>query len=152
MAPRPLRMGRRFGDVEGAMDGAELVAAWRDIINGPEKSWVLFENGTCVVLMEPGGDLAAQATELLREWGPVRAGTPAGDFDTVALRDGRGWVVTCHHEDILTIVGPDEMAAGAPDVVVGLCGRSKRRQDAEQLRVLHVEDRRDGASPDRAGG
>lgn len=55
-----------------------LVDIWREIIVGDEKSWVLFENGTCVILMEPGADLAAQATQIIREWGPVHAGSPSG--------------------------------------------------------------------------
>jgi hypothetical protein len=124
------------------MRGAKLIAAWRDTINGPEKSWVLFENGTCVILMEPEADLAAQATALLKEWGPVHAGSSFGDFGTIELEDGRGWVVTCHHNDILTFVGPDEVRPGAAEVAVGLYGRSKRGRDAEELRVLHVEDKR----------
>lgn len=53
-----------------------------------------------------------------------------------------GWVVTCHHNDILTLVGPDEVGRDAEDLAVGLLGRSKRGQDAEGLRVLHVEDKR----------
>ena len=124
------------------MEGAELVEAWRATINGPGKSWVLFENGTCVILMGPEADLAAQATALLREHGPVHAGSSFGDFSTITLEDDRGWVVTCHHDDILTYVGPDEAGSDTTDVVVGLLGRSKRGQDAEQLRVLHVEDKR----------
>jgi hypothetical protein len=125
------------------MKGKELVDVWRSIIRGDEKSWVLFENGTCVVLMEPQGDLAAQATALLREWGPVHAGSSFGDFSTIELEGDKGWVVTCHHNDILTYVGPDEVAPeAASDLGVGLLGRSKRGQDAEEPRVIHVEDRR----------
>jgi hypothetical protein len=124
------------------MEGTELIEAWRDTINGPDKSWVLFEHGTCVILMEPEVDLATQATALLREWGPVHAGSSFGDFGTITLDNGRGWVVTCHHNDILTFVGPDEVGPDAGDVVIGLLGRSKRGQDAEECRVLHVEDRR----------
>ena len=124
------------------MESADLINAWRGIINGPEKSWVLFQNGTCVILMEPKGDLASQATDLLREWGPVHAGSSFGDFGTIELQDGRGWVVTCHHNDILSFVSPDEVATTANDLAVGLLGRSKRGQDAEELLVLHVEDRR----------
>jgi hypothetical protein len=127
------------------MEGADLIQAWRATINGPEKSWVLFENGTCVILMEPEDDLAAQATALLREWGPVQAGSSFGDFSTIELEHGRGWVVTCHHNDILTLVGPDEISPGSEDLAVGLYGRSKRGQDSEQLRVLHVEDKRANA-------
>lgn len=124
------------------MEGAQLIEAWRTTINGPGKSWVLFENGTCVILMNPGADLAAQATALLREFGPVHAGSSFGDFSTITLEDGRGWVVTCHHGDILTFVGPDEASPDAVDVVIGLLGRAKRGQDADELRVLHVEDNR----------
>jgi hypothetical protein len=94
------------------------------------------------VLTEPGQDLAVQATALLREWGPVRPGSSFGDFGVVTLDNGHGWVVTCHHNDILTLVGPDEVGEGAEDLAVGLLGRSRRGQDAEDLRVLHVEDRR----------
>jgi hypothetical protein len=125
------------------MQGAALVEAWRGIIHGPEKSWVLFAHGTCVILMAPQGHLAAQATELLRERGPVHPGSSFGDFGTITLEGGAGWVVTCHHDDILTYVGPDEVSPEqANDLAVGLLGRAKRGQDAEELRVLHVEDRR----------
>jgi cell wall assembly regulator SMI1 len=83
------------------MESDRLIEAWRASINDPDKSWVLFENGTCVILMESEADLAVQATNLLREFGPVHAGSPAGDFSTITLENGRGWVVTCHHNDIL---------------------------------------------------
>lgn len=124
------------------MNVEDLIVAWRTTLDNPNKSWVVFENGTCVVLMEPEADLAAQATELLREWGPVRPGSSFGDFNTIALEAGLGWVVTSHHNDILTFVGPNEADAGADDVEIGLLGRSKRGQDAEELRVIHVEDNR----------
>jgi hypothetical protein len=47
-------------------DDAGLIAVWRRIIVGAEKSWVLFTHGTCVILMEPAADLAEQARDLLR--------------------------------------------------------------------------------------
>ncbi|MCP9950410.1 hypothetical protein [Actinomadura madurae] len=120
----------------------ELVQVWRDVIQGDEKSWVLFENGTCVILMEPEDDLAAQAVELLREYGPVAAGSSAGDFGTIDLDAAPGWAVYGHHNDILTYVAPEETADGANDLAVGLLGRSKRDQDGRELAVVHVEDKR----------
>lgn len=120
----------------------ELVQVWRDVILGDEKSWVLFEHGTCVILMEPEDDLSAQAVALLREYGPVHGGTPAGDFGTIDLDAAPGWAVYGHHGDILTYVAPDEVEEAADDLVVGLFGRSKRDQDARELSVLHVEDKR----------
>lgn len=119
------------------------VDVWRRIIIDARKSWVLFENGTCVLLVEPDHDLAAQAVTLMKEWGPVHPGGPAGDFGVIELPDDFGWVVTGHHDDILTFVGPDEVSSGkVNDLVVGLLGRSKRDQDSVELRIVHVEDRR----------
>ena len=40
---------------------------WRRIIIDAGKSWVLFESGTCVILVEPEAGLAAQALALLKE-------------------------------------------------------------------------------------
>jgi hypothetical protein len=122
-----------------------LIETWRRIIVGDEKSWVLFEHGTCVVLMKPEQDLAKQAIDLMKEYGPVIVGTPAGDFNVIALKDHPGWVVTSHHPDILTYVAPDEVnkaGLGSDDMMVGLIGRSKRAQDAEELDIVHIEDRR----------
>ena len=120
----------------------ELVNVWRTIIVGDNKSWVLFENGTCVILMEPEEDLSAQAIELMKEWGPVNAGSSAGDFSVITLDDGAGWVVTSHHNDILTYVGHEESGDDPSDLAIGLLGRSMRDQDAEALTVIHVEDKR----------
>ncbi len=120
----------------------QLVEAWRSIIVGGDKCWVLFEHGTCVILTQPEADLAAQATELLKEW-PVQAGTDSGDFDVIALAEFPGWVVTCQHPDILDYVSPDEFDEREPaDVLVGLIGRSVRDQDARDPHVVHVEDKR----------
>jgi hypothetical protein len=120
-----------------------LIAIWRGIIQGDSKSWVLFEHGTCVILMQPKVDLAAQAKALLAEWGPVQVGTDSADFDVVELANAPGWVVTCHHPDILVYVPvDDENTAGTSDVVIGLIGRAKRGQDAKELKVIHVEDKR----------
>ena len=124
------------------MNDPDLIATWRAALNDPDKSWVLFENGTCVILVEPFGDLATQATTLLREWGPVHAGASFGDFGVIELPAG-GWVVTGHHPDILTHVSPTEVGPDeTSDLSVGLLGRSKRDRDAEELRVIHVEDSR----------
>lgn len=119
-----------------------LIETWRKIILGEEKSWVLFENGTVVILMEPQTDLSAQAAELMQEWGKVLVGTPAGDFSIIKLEDDPGWVVTCHHPDILNYVSAEEIGKDANDWKIGLRGRSKRDEDATDLNAIHVEDKR----------
>jgi hypothetical protein len=130
-------------------DHNDLIETWRGIIQGDGKSWVLFEHGTCVVLMQRGADLAVQATALLAEWGPVQVGTDSADFNLIELENGSGWVVTCYHPDILVFVPSDEENTSDTDeMVIGLIGRSIRGQDAEELKVIHVEDKR----PPGAGG
>ena len=119
-----------------------LIDIWRQVIVGDHKSWVLFRHGTCVILTQTEQDLAVQATKIMKEWGPVHAGSSAGDFSTISLSKYPGWVVTGHHKDILNYVSPDELEDKDPDdVVVGLLGRSKRNQDSENLQVIHVEDK-----------
>jgi hypothetical protein len=120
-----------------------LIEFWRTIIIGEQKSWVLFKHGTCVILMEPAADLSAQALVLMREWGPVQVGTSAGDFNVIDPVHAPGWVVTSHHNDIMTYVGPDEMGQPNPgDLFVGLFGREKRDRDAHELEIIHVEEKR----------
>lgn len=126
-----------------AMSEHELATVWRGIIRGEGKSWVVFAHGTCVVLPDPGptADLGQQAVEVMREYGPVHAGSPAGDFGTITLDPGPGWVVYGHHSDVLTYVDPDEVPDGS-DLAVGLFGRGKRDRDGRDLDVVHVEDKR----------
>lgn len=129
-----------------AMESDILIDAWRRLLTDPGTSWVVFEHGTCVVLTAPGEDLAAQATEILAEFGPVHAGGPSGDFRVIEVKDTEGWVVTGHHPDVLTYVAPDE-PGGQDHLSVGLCGRSRRHQDGTAPHVVHVEDRRGLAGP-----
>ena len=121
-------------------DVQAMVSEWRRVLEGLDKSWVVFENGTCVALTASQGDLREKAIELLKEWGPVHAGTPAGDFDVVELPDRAGYLVTSHHADILTYVSPGEADEETPEMMVGLIGRAKRDQDAQELKIVHVED------------
>ncbi len=120
-----------------------LATVWRRIILGATKSWVAFSHGTVVILPTPApdADLAAVATEILRAWGPVHVGTPAGDFGTITLEPGPGWAVYGHHPDMLTYVSPEEIPGGS-DLAVGMHGRGKRDEDARTLQVVHVEDAR----------
>lgn len=119
------------------------IARWRRMGVTAGKSWVLFSHDTCVVFAAAEGDLAEQARALLREWGPVQVGTPSADFSVTALGEGEGWLVHCHHPGIVTYVGPEEgLGSAASEVIVGLLGRVKRHQDAQEQAVVHVEDRR----------
>ncbi|WP_461037007.1 hypothetical protein [Streptomyces mayteni] len=133
----------------GGVNTEMLVDVWRRLLAAPHKSWVLFENGTCVVLTEPAPeeDLAEQATRIIREFGPVHAGSSAGDFGVITPDHVEGWVVTGHHHDVLTYVAPDEVGGDASEVVIGLAGRGKRDDDGAEPRVVHVEDARGFGGP-----
>ena len=120
----------------------ELIDTWRKIILVKEKSWVLFENGTIVILMKPEDDLEKQAISLMKEFGKVSAGNPAGDFSVINLSNDDGYAVTCHHPDIFTYVSPSEIEENTEDWKIGLLGRSKRDADAHELKIIYIEDNR----------
>ncbi len=120
------------------------VEVWQRILAPSGTSWVLFEHGTCVLLKEPEGDLAEQASGILGEFGPVHVGSPAGDFHVLTLKDELGWLVTGHHPDVVTHVALDE-PVDPSHLAVGIHGRTKRHQDGTDLHVVHVEDRRPSA-------
>ncbi|WP_353946925.1 hypothetical protein ABII15_00520 [Streptomyces sp. HUAS MG91] len=124
----------------------ELIDVWQRLLADSRKSWVLFEHGTCAVLTAADGELAEQAIELLKQFGPVRAGSSAGDFGVLDLKGIEGWLVTGQHNDVLTYVGPDE-PQDQSHISVGLLGRSKRHLDGTELRVVHIEDKRGSADP-----
>src|SRR4051812_6055459 len=120
------------------VDTETLIDAWRRLLTGSGKSWVLFEHGTCVGVENPAGELAEQAVGILREFGPVHVATSAGDFRVLELNNGEGWLVTGHHPDVVTFVPRDD-PEDPSHLAVGILGRSRRDRDGTELRVVHVE-------------
>lgn len=117
---------------------------WRTIIRGDQKSWVLFEHGTCLILMQPEADLVAQAQQIMSTWGTVIAGSAAADFNVLSLPDPPwGWIVAGHHPDMLNYVSPVDFIDSNPShLKIGLSGRENRDLDAHSLKVVHIEDKR----------
>ena len=119
------------------------VKVYEEIIVTEDASWVIFENGTCVVFKNPDPklDLKEEAIKLLKEWGPVVPGTSAGDFNITTLTQHPGWIVTCHHPDIINYVSPTDFDEKqlVGEVNIGLFGRSMRDTDAKSLKVIHVQ-------------
>ena len=101
--------------------------------------WVVFENGTVVTFPETPEDPLSAAKQLMSEFGPVHAGCPAGDFNVVRLRGNDGWIVTSHHQQILTHVPIEEFEDQANELAIGLFGRANRDKDAREQKVTHVE-------------
>lgn len=87
-----------------------IAEIWRKIIqNSPDrrgKPWVVFRHGTCVILMEGVSskeEAITQATQIISEYGPVYAGSPAGDFNIAENSAGNSFSENMMLLDSLTL-------------------------------------------------
>lgn len=117
----------------------DLVNIYRKTIIDPSMSWVLFKNGTCVMLLNPEEDLQTQAIKILKEHGSVVAGTPSGDFEVSKIPEIKGWVVTGDYPGIMIYVSYEEASNSENDFEIGMLGRRKRELDTKALEVIHIE-------------
>ena len=115
---------------------------WQTLIADKQKSWVLFENGTCVVLPQPDHDLSEQAKTVLAPYAEEIVGSSMGDFSVLLLEDYPGWIIGSDHPDILNYVAPEDVSADTNDMLVGLTGRQQRSDDAQQLKIIYIQDQR----------
>lgn len=122
------------------LTSAEIIEQAKLAINPRVPNWVLFAGGTYVIIEEEAELKAPRehAIERLKEFGPVAAGGPAGDFSVIRLNNTDGWVVSGHGYGIYTYVHPRELSADPSQVEIGLYGRSKRHEDSQGLEVIHV--------------
>lgn len=110
-------------------------------INPKFKDWVLFENGIYIIFDQTNSaeKIEVRAIELIKEFGPVSPGGPAGDFNVITLNKTYGWVVSGHGYGIYTYVHPNELNTDSPnDITIGLFGRSKRDKDGNNPVIIHV--------------
>lgn len=117
----------------------DLVSIYKKIIIDKSARWVLFKNGTCVMLLEPQKNIKEQAVKILREHGSVVPGSSSGDFEVTKISEIDGWVVTGDYPGIMIYVSREE-GKEKDDVEVGILGRRKRELDAKELEVAHIED------------
>jgi len=74
--------------------------------------------------------------------GFVAPSSSHGDFSVTKLKDALGWIVHCHHPDILNYVSPSELEdPNSGDMIIGVHGRQKRGEDAQSLDSIHIEQR-----------
>lgn len=124
----------------------DLVNTYRKIVIDPNVSWIVFKNGTCVMLMDPEEDIRVQAVKILKEHGLVVAGTSSGDFEVTKIPEINGWVVTGDCPGIMVYVSLEEGKKDS-DFEIGMIGRTKRECDAKELEVVHIEDKRRNMLP-----
>lgn len=113
----------------------ELIAIYKKVIDPKLQNWVVFENGTCVIIYHPSKDLNAETTEVLQKYGTITPGSESADF-TVTKVDN-GWIVTGNQPGILNYVSEDE-EAGKEDYEIGLTGRNKKELDSKELKIVHI--------------
>lgn len=113
------------------------IAISKSLMGGLSAPWVLFEYGTIMVVPEPIGDLAEQATMLLRERGTFDFSAPAQDFEVVTLDEGKGWVVHGPQNDLKNVILRLESQF---EDDMELCARLRRDEDAYWPVIVHIEN------------
>ncbi|MBL3546717.1 hypothetical protein [Chryseobacterium sp. KMC2] len=71
------------------MDNFSIIEHVTLAINPKFKDWVLFKNGTYIIFDDIASvsNVKDEAIKLMKEYGPVFGGTPAGDF----IKKKSGW-------------------------------------------------------------
>lgn len=126
---------------EEKMQEYNLLDHVRLAINPKFQDWVLFENGTYVIFDKADTiqNIAQEAMKMMKEYGPVYGGGPAGDFSVTYLNQTEGWVVSGHGYGMYTYVHPSELENPSPrEVDIGLYGRSKRDLDGQNPKIVHI--------------
>jgi hypothetical protein len=114
-------------------------------INPKFENWVLFSNGTYIIVEdETIQDIRDHCEKTMKEFGPVYVGSPAGDFFVTHLNKTVGWVVGGHAYGMYTYVSPDELlsefGANPTDLEIGIFGRTKRENDAKECRIIFTNN------------
>lgn len=123
------------------MNNEEIIAHIKLAINPKFQDWVLFKNGTYIIFddITTVKDVKDEALKLMKEFGPVFAGSSAGDFNTIHLHLTEGWLVSGHGYGMYTYVHPSELDNKMPDdLEIGLYGRSKRNLDGQNPEIIHI--------------
>ena len=105
------------------------------------QKWAIFKYGTIVLCHDADKDPAEHALEIMREHGPVVAGSPLGDFNVGLAGPNPGWIVEYSHPDIGNYVSPEELDSEEPHSdEIGMTGREKRPSDFIALEIVHINN------------
>lgn len=123
------------------MNKEDLIKNVKLAINPKFEDWVLFKNGTYIIFdnADTIKSINNEAVKQMKEFGPVFAGGPAGDFNTIHLTKTEGWIVSGHGYGMYTYVNPSELEnKTSGDLEVGLFGRSKRDLDGKNPEIVYT--------------
>ena len=123
------------------MSEKELIENVKLSISPKFQDWVIFKNGTYIIFddITQVKNINDEAIAMMKEFGPVFAGGPAGDFNTIRLLKTEGWIVAGHGYGMYTYVSPTEIENKSPnDLEVGLFGRSKRDLDGKNPEIIYI--------------
>lgn len=123
------------------MNDKELIENVKLAINPKFQHWVLFKNGTYIIFddVKNINNINDEAIKMMKEFGPVFIGGPAGDFNTIHLSKTEGWIVSGHGYGMYTYVSPSEISNKTPnDLEIGLFGRSKRDLDGKNPEIIYT--------------
>jgi len=119
----------------------ELIKHIKLAINPKFENWILFKNGTYIIIEDTADEkeIEKQGLEKMKEFGPVHVGGSAGDFGTTTLNKTEGWVVSGHGYGMYTYVHPNEIdKKKSEDYDIGLYGRSKRDKDGVSPEIVCI--------------
>lgn len=120
----------------------DVVTVFKKVVTDHAMPWVLFKQGTCVMLLNPEEDVRSQAIKILKDHGSVVAGTPSGDFEVTKIPEIKGYIITGDYPGIMIFVSEEETGSKKSDFEIGMIGRSKRGQDSKESEVVHVYEPR----------
>lgn len=116
-------------------DSEELIKIFKKVIEPKLQNWVVFAQGTCVIIYHLPKDLKAEAIKVLQKYGSVTPGTSSADF--TVLKVDPGWIIAGNQPGILNYVSEDE-GYEKEDYEIGLVGRNKKDQDSKELKVIYT--------------
>src|SRR3989344_2433484 len=103
----------------------KLINLYRRTIDPKFKDWVIFDQGTCVIIYNLKGDLETEAINVLKKYGTVTPGTSSADF--TVLKVDSGWVVAGDQPGILNYVSGEE-GRDLEDYEIGQIARDKKEE------------------------
>lgn len=120
------------------MEDKDLIENVKKAVNPKFQDWVLFQNGTYIIFDNPmDTQIEEKGLALMKEFGPVFAGSPAGDFEVISLTETEGWVVSGHCYGMYTYVNPDELLPEPTELLIGIYGRGKRDIDGKNPKIIY---------------